>query len=416
MIIMTKSSLYIVLLSVLIFTSSQTVYAETISCTPSHVEVNSVEGMDFIVEVYSTAAWTATVNQSWVSVSPTSGAGDAFVNISVPTGEEGTAKVLFSNGGSSAMLTITRKAPSGELSGKFSVSADKKVIFSQGNVQYQLSTNSWRFAEHQYDYVGSDNSSIGSQYYSGWIDLFHWGTGDNPTEHTTSGGAFSYVDWGENKFINGGNKAGIWRTLSIDEWKYLFRQRENAESLWGHGKVNGVKGLIILPDDWLLPSGVSFKASTTRGYTWETNNGGRYYYHSSDPLLQQAPGYNMNSYSLADWEKMETNGAVFLPAAGYRRDGTEVREIGTDGDYWSNSFVSGSLFYEIMFTADMLGLGYYSSKYIGNSVRLVKDVSGAAASLGELSETKGSNKVFRNGQILILRGDKTYTLHGQEVK
>ena len=91
--------------------------------------------------------------------------------------------------------------PDGALPGLFSVSATKQVHFSQGNLQYQASTNTWRFAEHQYDYVGtqtadycgfyggnvsgSDNRNISSTY-NGWIDLFGWGTGSNPTLSSTS--------------------------------------------------------------------------------------------------------------------------------------------------------------------------------------------------------------------------------------
>ena len=49
----------------------------------------------------------------------------------------------------------------GALPGLFSVSDNKKVSFSKGNLQYQASTNTWRFAEQQYLYG----------------DLFGWGTG-----------------------------------------------------------------------------------------------------------------------------------------------------------------------------------------------------------------------------------------------
>lgn len=66
-------------------------------------------------------------------------------------------------------------ASEGALKGEFSVSATKKVHFSQGNLQYQASTKTWRFAEHQYDYIGSANSQISSSY-TGWIDLFGYGT------------------------------------------------------------------------------------------------------------------------------------------------------------------------------------------------------------------------------------------------
>ena len=75
------------------------------------------------------------------------------------------------------------------ITGGFTINEDgDKVIFSQGNLQYQASTGTWRFAENQYDYVG--NATLGNVYengvkcnnalisdsYTGWIDLFGWGT------------------------------------------------------------------------------------------------------------------------------------------------------------------------------------------------------------------------------------------------
>ncbi|MBQ0154797.1 MAG: hypothetical protein KBS70_08475, partial [Bacteroidales bacterium] len=58
----------------------------------------------------------------------------------------------------------------GSTIGSFSVSPTTKVTFAPGNLQYQASTNTWRFAEHQYDYVGDANTNI-SATYDGWIDL-----------------------------------------------------------------------------------------------------------------------------------------------------------------------------------------------------------------------------------------------------
>lgn len=405
-----KSSYYLVLLALLLFIAPKMVIAGTISCDPSNVEVVSTEGADFVVEVYSTSAWTATANKSWVTFSPASGAGDAFVSVSVQAGEVGTAKVLFSNGESSATLTITCKAPSGELSGKFSVNADKKVIFSKGNAQYQPSTDTWRFAENQYDYVGNDNSFIGSQYYSGWIDLFGWGTGANPTQKSTTGADYAtFVDWGVNAFVNGGAEGNIWRTLTQSEWLYLFRGRENAETLWGLGKVNNVKGLIILPDDWTLPSGMWFRASTTRGFTWGTYSSTTCYYNDN------GGGFGNNTYSATDWETMEANGAVFLPAAGYRRSGTEIKEVSTYGGYWSSTLNGGGSGYHLMLSDKVLGPWYYTSRYIGNSVRLVKEVSDTPSGFENLSTSEGVKKFFNNGRIMIQRGGKTYTIQGQEV-
>ena len=54
--------------------------------------------------------------------------------------------------------------PEGALSGEFSVSATTKVHFSQGNLQYQASTNNWRFAAHQYDTIGGANANISPTY------------------------------------------------------------------------------------------------------------------------------------------------------------------------------------------------------------------------------------------------------------
>ena len=45
--------------------------------------------------------------------------------------------------------------PTGAINGLFSVSGSRQVYFSRGNLQYQASTNTWRFAEHQYDYIGN---------------------------------------------------------------------------------------------------------------------------------------------------------------------------------------------------------------------------------------------------------------------
>ena len=87
-------------------------------------------------------------------------------------------------------------ATEGALSGLFSVSADKQVYFSQGNLQYQASTDTWRFAENQYDTIGALNANISSMY-DGWIDFFRWGTGNNPTFLSENSEDYSaFVDWG----------------------------------------------------------------------------------------------------------------------------------------------------------------------------------------------------------------------------
>ena len=66
--------------------------------------------------------------------------------------------------------------PTGAINDKFTINDNgDQVYFSQGNLQYQASTDTWKFAESQYDYIGDANSNISSSY-DGWIDLFGWGT------------------------------------------------------------------------------------------------------------------------------------------------------------------------------------------------------------------------------------------------
>ena len=223
----------------------------------------------------------------------------------------------------------------GVLPGHFTVNADGlQVQFAQGNLQYQATSHTWRFAEHQYDIVGdatignvyengvkSDNTKIGSDY-NGWIDLFGWGTGVNPTFATTVNDDYMvYSEWGNNAIQN--SPGCTWRTLTNDENVYLFHGRTNADKLFGFGSVDGVNGVILLPDDWTTPDGLSYTPSTTKGLEWN----GEYYFN------ENADNYSHNTYTTAEWAVMEFAGAVFLPAAGYR-EGTTVALVGTAIDYW----------------------------------------------------------------------------------
>lgn len=44
------------------------------------------------------------------------------------------------------------------------------------------------------------------------------------------------------------------------------------------------------------------------------------------------------------------------------------------------------------------------------------DTSGAPQGMDELNANSQAIKLLLNGQILILRGDKTYTIHGTAIK
>ena len=285
---------------------------------------------------------------------------------------------------------VTPDPPSvdGMLPGAFSVSATQQVRFSQGNLQYNASTNTWQFAEHQWDYVGtqtadgqgyyggtvggSDNRNISSTY-SGWIDLFGWGTsgwnsGANCyqpwststlyTHYYPGGsytnsliGAYAEADWAwHNAISNGGNSTHQWRTLTQSEWEYLLFTRTLASSKHGCGHINGVGGLIILPDSWTIPSSCSFFP----GLTDETY-----------------PNWARNSYTLAQWEQMEAAGAVFLPAAGFR-EGTDALCVGYYGMYWSSSSNNEDGAYYFDFSSRTIYVTFRGHNY-GLSVRPVQD-------------------------------------------
>jgi len=253
----------------------------------------------------------------------------------------------------------------GAIKAAFSVSDSKQVYFSQGNLQYQASTGTWRFAEHQYDIIGNDNANISSTN-SGWIDLFGWGTsgwnsGANAYQpYSTSttykdyypGGSYSNnltgtyanADWGVyNAISNGGNQAGQWRTLSADEWYYLFNGRPHADRLYSQGRVDGLSGLIVLPDNWTTPSSIQFSYQVT------------------------------NSYSVEEWNIMQSCGAVFLPDAGRRLDNSGVFAVGTGGYYWSSSYSDDETAYNVITYDDYVDV-IGGIRATGFSVRLVKEV------------------------------------------
>ena len=257
----------------------------------------------------------------------------------------------------------------GVLPFEFSVGSTKKVKFSQGNLQYQASTKTWRFAENQYDVIGAANKNISSTY-TGWIDLFGWATSGyhdvnltgntsyQPYASSSTGygpdadlaGNYAYYDWGVyNAILNGGNVKGLWRTLSKSEWTYLYSGRTNASSLRTRATVNGVSGFVFFPDGWE-------KSLIQRNGIVIVYNGG---------------SFDDNKWTIKQWKVLEASGAVFLPCAG-SRSGTTVSSVGTLGIYWSSTYSSRSAYY-FNFNSSTVGLSDDYLRYLGHSVRLVQE-------------------------------------------
>ena len=211
--------------------------------------------------------------------------------------------------------------PVGEINADFSVAEERVVHFSQGNLEYRPSTDTWRFAENQFDVEGVNGAAMleSSAEYDGWISLFGWGTSgyNNKYPYMASLRTFDYAqgshdiagteyDWGvHNAISNGGDATGLWRTLTKKEWEYLLKSRKNASEKLGMARVAGVNGMVLLPDVWLLPDSLFFFSGTT--------------------------DFSSNVYTVEQWALMEARGAVFLPAAG----------IG--GIYRPNQFGNGNM-------------------------------------------------------------------------
>ncbi len=262
--------------------------------------------------------------------------------------------------------------PAGALSGLFSVSETQQVRFSQGNLQYQASTNTWRFAEKQTEYVGEGNANIGESY-DGWIDLFGWGTSgydhganayqpwstsDNYSDYYAYGGytqslsdQSGQADWGYNAISNGGNEENNgWRTMRSSEWGYLLEQRSTASGIhFANACVDGTNGMLVFPDDW--DGAVGF------------NNAD----HSSTD-------FSDNTVNASDWESLQASGVVFLPAAGIRAEDAQTVYVQTGGVYWASNPNSEDMAYTMYFFYEGKDRDIdANNREYGASVRLVKD-------------------------------------------
>ena len=272
--------------------------------------------------------------------------------------------------------------PTGALKGLFSVSANKQVYFSQGNLQYNPKVKLWQFAYPQYSMLHTGwtgDSNVSGEYtstYNGWIDMFGWATSGTyhgavchfpySTDQTDSKyyayGNVSYnlydrtgaADWGCNSISNGGEQTNLWRTPTHNEWNYLLNSRSTSSGIcFVKATVNGIKGLILLPDHW--------DASI---YTLNNPN-------------SSSSSYS-NTISDSDWVTyFENNGAVFLPAAGWRDYFNVIQNYDYCGHYWASDCLylpnySNNNPYCLKFSINSISTSTRSRHY-GSNVRLVQD-------------------------------------------
>jgi hypothetical protein len=161
-----------------------------------------------------------------------------------------------------------------------------------------------------------------------------------------------FVDWGA-------TMGAGWRTLTSDEWAYLLKTRSAStvngteNGRYAKAKVNDVGGVILFPDTYTHPDGVAAPTgvNATDEYGWEGN-----------------------SYTAADWTKMESAGCVFLPAAGCRY-GSEMIGLGSYGYYGSATPDGADYAYRVKFNSGSLEPANSINRCLGCSVRLVQEVA-----------------------------------------
>ena len=375
--------------------------SDSMLVTPAKQEVPAA-GATFTISLVTTEtdpSWTAECDSAWITIKPKSGKGDSKINVTVAKNPRTTARsaAIAIRGKSSSIFTYVMQAAndkdeSGSGSGSGGNSGNggsgdnggsgnggngstkeapvfnlghMKVVFAPGNLQYNPAKNEWRFAEHQYDMIGADNSKI-SQTYNGYIDLFGWGTsgynscmpyltttddskyGSDAAFHFSS--EYARYDWGiynSSKITNNPDASYCWQTLSHSEWKTLFNTYRHTLAT-----VCGVQGVLI------YPAGVEVDENEI----------------SYDDYLHKV---------VKDEKYLTDNGLIFLPAAGYREGNTFKRE--TTGWYHtasnSNGTATGCIimkFYSSRDDKNGFGRLYLdgddNGRHYGCAVRLVREV------------------------------------------
>lgn len=109
-----------------------------------------------------------------------------------------------------------------------------------------------------------------------------------------------------------------------------------------------VNGMIVFPDSYTWPAIVN--ALTT---------------------LDASSRWGVNKLTEAQWSLLEQQGAVFLPAAGYR-NGTSVSwASNTGGNYWSSTYIDYLNAYIMYFSSGFVDPQGGNVRDFGLSVRLV---------------------------------------------
>ena len=224
-------------------------------------------------------------------------------------------------------LTFAACGPEGTVGGLFSLGEDRQAWFGRGNVQHNAAEGRYRFADYQYDILGGEAT--------GWTDYFGWAA------------------------ANGIEMDGF-RLPTADEWHYLLNGRSTAtgtaptlggtaDARYAEVMVDGIGGLLLLPDAMSWPAEVAVPSV----------------------LNSHCNTSSQEDYTLAEWQKLEDAGCVFLPMAGNSYGDLGCNE-GLIGYYWSSTPSSAASAYCLGFNSKFVYSRYVYNRVYGMSVRMVR--------------------------------------------
>ena len=255
--------------------------------------------------------------------------------------------------------------PAGALKGKFSVSEDRQVYFSQGNLwlgdwiyDRRMDTD-YYFEDHQWQHQPlRDSTWVTSHknhfFWSKFQEITLWELFPDPELYATPEDVIftnetettPRKDFGV--IINGKRRVGLWRTLSYEEWKYLLEERPMTygkpryTNWWGGVKIEDpiFHGVFIYPDDY-----------------------------NGDEVVK----------SSHTWKEINDAGIAFLPVAGLRERTKITKMPGNPysiGWYWASNTNKKDERTACTIYFDGFVLKYSDDTYRGTgiSVRLVRDV------------------------------------------
>lgn len=244
-----------------------------------------------------------------------------------------------------------------------------RVKFSPGNLT--CNNGVWNWLSPEYTYGTTDPANNIWSHFKWSTSISNWGMNTSREENDYAG---DFVDWGTNTSLISRLGAN-WRTLTKDEWEYLFNSSNRHNSVtfaendvrtdvrYIRAKVvvgnNIYKCYVLFPDGNNLELDLSDVPSPYNINPSESATNG------------DLDWGNVTIYSTDDWLQMHEAGCVFFPLAGSY--GSQIIMGGVQGFYWSSSTNASGLPWEIHLH-QLHFATYPESRSFGNSVRLAKEL------------------------------------------